>query len=157
MSTLPVPRAEIASIMPVSKDQEKISRSLTLTNVPEPDVLERASALAMNALELVLPDDDVAESSTVLEDEHGTVATGIGIGVASPAAVVLLVTHILRTRNDAGRGKRHDRPNSCRDVQCLASGETDSGTDEGDFETHSERWTMRRIDMERFVKGLSWD
>lgn len=68
---------------------------LTLTDISEPDVLECASTLAMDALELVGADDDVAQSSTVLKDEDRAVAAGIGIGIAWPAAVVLLVAHIL--------------------------------------------------------------
>lgn len=46
-----------------------------LTDVLEPGELDVAGALAVDALTLVGTDDDVAESSTVLEDEDGILGT----------------------------------------------------------------------------------
>jgi hypothetical protein len=67
----------------------------TFTDIPEPDILEGAGALAVNALELVLADNHVAESCTVLEDEHSAVAAGVFVRVAGTATVVFPVSHVL--------------------------------------------------------------
>lgn len=44
-----------------------------LADVTEPDVLQGAGTLAVDALELVRSNDDVAQGCTVLQDEHGVV------------------------------------------------------------------------------------
>ena len=53
-----------------------------LADVLEPDVLEGAGALAVDALGLAGADDDVAEGGAVLEDEHGVSLTGLGLVLA---------------------------------------------------------------------------
>lgn len=108
----------------------------------------------MNTLELVGADDDVAQSSAVLEDEYSALAVGVLVGVARPATVELLVAHVHRARDNAGSGERHDGPNACGDVQCLACGETGRGADEGEFETHSEGLRIMSDEVEVYKERL---
>lgn len=44
-----------------------------LADITEPDVGQGAGSLAVDALELVLSNDHVAQGCSVLQDEHGTV------------------------------------------------------------------------------------
>lgn len=47
------------------------------TDVAVPDVVECASAQAVNAFSLVGPDDDVGEGTAFFDDEHGVITTGL--------------------------------------------------------------------------------
>lgn len=69
---------------------------LTLTDVAEPNVLERASSLAVNSFQLVFANDHIAQGRAVLKDEDRAVTASVCVSVAGPAAVVLLVSHVLR-------------------------------------------------------------
>lgn len=92
----------------------------------------------MYTLQLIDANDNVGQSSAVLKDEDRAIAAGIGISITGPATVVLLVSHVFRARDNTGGRKRDDGSNSRGDVQCLASGKSDRGTDDSDFETHFE-------------------
>ena len=67
----------------------------TFANITEPNVLDRAGTLAVNALERVGANDGVAQGSAILEDENGVVRPGIGVRVARVATVELLVATIV--------------------------------------------------------------
>lgn len=112
----------------VSNASSVLSRSsLTLADVTEPNVGQRASTLAVDSLELVLADDDVGDAGAVLQNEDGAVATGVSVGIALPATVELLVSIVLGARDDAGLGKRNDASRAGGDVEGLGRGETSHG------------------------------
>lgn len=152
MRTLPLPRAEMASVNTAvsiisaeTQDSAVVDgvgrASHTLADITEPNVLERAGALAVNTLELVLADDDIAQGSAVLEDEDGAVTASVGISVACAAAVILLVAHVLGARDDAGLSKRDDGTRASRDVESLGrrgGGQRRHGEER--LEKHLEDW-----------------
>lgn len=121
-------------------------RDSVLADIPEPHILQCASPLAVYALELVCADDNVTESRAVLEDEDSTITASVGIGVARPSTIILLVAHVFRAGDDTWGRKGHNRPNSCGNVQGLTSGKADCGTDEGKFETHLDgSWDISNV------------
>lgn len=67
--------------------------ALTLADVNPPDILNRASALAVDTLDLVLADDGILERSTVLEEENGIGVTSLFLtGAADTTAIGLHAT-----------------------------------------------------------------
>lgn len=54
-----------------------------LADIAEPDVGQSAGSLAVDALELVLSNDDVAQGCAVLQDEHGVVIAYIRLALLS--------------------------------------------------------------------------
>lgn len=67
----------------------------TLTHVSEPYVLERASALALDTVTLIPPDNDITQGCTVLEDEDVAIALRLHSQSALEATVELLATKVL--------------------------------------------------------------
>lgn len=96
---------------------------LTFTNVTEPDVLQRARALAVDAFQLPRSDDDVGDARAIFENEHSAVAACVGIGVTITSAIELLVAVVDRAGNRGGRGQGDDRTRASRDVESLSGGE----------------------------------
>lgn len=114
---------------------------LTLADITEPNVLESALALAVDTLKLVRSNDDVAQSSTIVQDEHSAVAAGIDIGVARTATIELLVTVVLGTGDGDGRRVGLDGSDSGRNVQGLRGGSGGQGQSSDDLLVeHFERW-----------------
>lgn len=114
---------------------------LTLADISEPNVLESALALAVDTLELVLSNDDVAQSSTIAQDKHSAVAARIVIGVARAATVELLVAVVLGTGDVDGSIVGLDGSDSGRDVQGLRGGSGGQGQSSDDLLVeHFERW-----------------
>ena len=62
---------------------------LAFTDVTEPDVLQRACTLAVDALQLVGTDDDVRNRRAIVEDEDSAVTASVGIGVGACAGAAL--------------------------------------------------------------------
>lgn len=124
---------------------------LTLADISEPNVLESALALAVDTLELVLSNDDVAQSSTIIQDEHSVVAAGIVIVVALTATVELLVAVVLRTGDLDGSIVGLDGSDSGRDVQGLRGGSGGQGQSSEDLLVeHFER--CKDVELSEFVE-----
>ena len=105
--------------------------TLTFAHIAEPDVPQRASALAVDALELPGADDDVGDGRAVVEDEHGAVATRVGIGVAGSPAVELFVAEVDGAGDGGGLGERDDRTGASGDVEGLGGREGCQRGEEG--------------------------
>lgn len=73
-----------------------------------PNVLERARAKTVNALDLVLADDDILEGSTVLQKEDGILVAALLLASAGDTTVVGLVATVKGTA-DFLRGLVGDR------------------------------------------------
>lgn len=126
----------------------------TFAHVSEPDVDELAGALAVDSLELVRTNDDVAKCCAIFEDEHGAVAAGIGIGVARAAAIKLFVAHVPGAGDGAGLGEGNDAANTGGDVERLRGAERgQDGGEGGDFELHGGEW-LNDLDR-RWRRGLA--
>lgn len=108
----------------------------TLAHLAEPDVGQRAGALAVDALELVRADDDIAQAGAVLEDEDGRVGARVGVRVARAAAVELLVAVVDGAADDRGLGEGDDAAGAGGDVEALGRGEGREGGGGGDGELH---------------------
>lgn len=95
----------------------------------------------MNALERVTANDSIAQSGTVFEDKDSAGAAGIFVGVAGPAAVVLLIGHVPRTGDRHGRFEGLYWAFASRNGQVLAGngcGHRQSG--KRVREMHGENW-----------------
>lgn len=90
-----------------------------LADVTEPDVGEGAGALAVDALKLVLADNDVAELGAILEDEDRVGAAGVLVAVARAATVVLLVAAVEGALDDGRGGERDDVAGAGGDFEGL--------------------------------------
>lgn len=60
-----------------------------LADILEPDELERAGAIAVDTLSLVLADDDVLEGGALAEEEDGVGVAALGLLVAGAGAAVV--------------------------------------------------------------------
>jgi hypothetical protein len=105
--------------------------SLTFTNIAEPDVLQRASTFAVDALQLPGTDDDVGDCRTLIKYEDCAVASRVIVGVAVTAAVELLVAVVDGTRDGRGLGQRDDRTRAGGDVESLSGRESRQRGEEG--------------------------
>jgi hypothetical protein len=103
----------------------------TFTDVAEPDILQRACTLAVDAFQLVGTDDDVGNGRTIVQDEHGAVTAGVGISVAGTTAIELFVAIVDRARNRRRRSERDNRSRASRDVKGLSGGERHQRGDKG--------------------------
>lgn len=109
---------------------------LTFADVTEPDVLQRAGTLAVDALQLVGADDDVRNRRAIVEDEDSAVTASVGIGVAGAAAIELFVAVVDRARNRRRRCERDNRSRAGRDVESLGGGERHQRGEKGSSVDH---------------------
>lgn len=114
---------------------------LTFTDVTEPDVFKSALALAVDTLELVDTNDDIAKNSTVVEDKNSTITAKILISVARAVQLKLLVAKVVV---GTGKGTRAfedlNSTDSVRDVKGLAEdGGGESQRSESLSEMHFQR------------------
>jgi hypothetical protein len=125
-------------------------KKLTLADITEPDVRERAGTLAVDTFKLVGADNDIGESGTILKDEDSAVRATIGIGVASTATVILLVAHITNARDGGWTAQWHNATNTGRNGKRLWSSEGGhDGSNCGGGEVHLIDWEVKE-----FVCGL---
>lgn len=112
--------------------------SLTFADVTEPDVLEGTGTLAVNTFKSVGSDDDVAQSSSVLEDKDSVGRSSVLVRVAGVATVKLLVAIVLHSRDDADGREGHDTARARGDVEGLGGteGGKDSSRQGSDLELH---------------------
>ena len=96
---------------------------LTFADITEPDVPQRACALAVDALQLIGADDNVGNCRTIVENEHSAVTASVGIGVAGAATIEFFVSVVNRAGNGRRRSERNDRPRASRNVESLGGGE----------------------------------
>lgn len=109
----------------------------TFADVTEPDVFKSTSTLAMNSLESVCSDDNVAQSSTILKDEDGVDRSSVIIRVARMSTIELLVGEVLDSRDNAWYGEGNDATRSSWDVESLRSAESgEDSSESGDLELH---------------------
>lgn len=104
---------------------------LTFTNVAEPDVPQRASTFAVDALQLPGTNDDVGDCRAVVEDEHGAFTARVIVGIAVTAAVELLVAVVDGAGDGGGLGERDDRTRAGGDVESLGGGESRQRGEDG--------------------------
>ena len=67
---------EIASCRQLISTESQVEMTLAVTyfaDITEPDVGQGAGSLAVDAFELILSDDHVAQGRSILQDEHGIV------------------------------------------------------------------------------------
>ena len=108
-------------------------------DITEPDVGQGTSTLAVDALQGVLADDDVGELSAILEDEDGAVAAGVGVAVAGPATVELLVAAVEGAADGGWLGQGDDAAGAGWDVEGLSCAEaSQSAEGKGGGELHLE-------------------
>lgn len=108
----------------------------TFADITEPDVLQRTSALAVDAFQLIYTNDNIAQGRAVLQDEYRAVTACVGISVARPTTVVLFVAHVFRAGDNAWRCERNDRSDACRNIEGLTSSKARRGNDNGNIGTH---------------------
>lgn len=104
---------------------------LTFTDVTEPDVLQRACALAVDAFQLVGTDNDVGNRRTIVQDEDGAVTASVGISVASTTAIELFVAIVDRARDCRRCSERDNRSRTSGDVEGLSGGKRHQRGDYG--------------------------
>jgi hypothetical protein len=126
-STFPVPSAETASTWSmksvIALSQLQRARGLlTFANIAEPDILQRAGALAVDAFQLPGANDDIRDTRAVVEDEYSAVTARIVIGVAVTPTIELFVAVVDRAGNRRRRSERHNRTRASRDVESLSGG-----------------------------------
>jgi hypothetical protein len=111
----------------------------TFADVTEPHILERTSALAVHTLKLVGTNDDIRKRSTVLKNEDSRIGSSVVVSVAGTSTVVLLVAHILHSRNTHGGTEGVDAADTGGNVERLGCAEScqDGGKD-GGLEKHVE-------------------
>lgn len=102
----------------------------------------------MDALELVLSNDHVAQGCSILQDEHGVVGaysissihldlgflcghTGVIIVVAGTTTIVLPVTQINTALDHTGRRQRDDAADTRGNVESLGTGKANETEDDG--------------------------
>lgn len=71
-------------------DPATYDRDGVLADILEPDELEGAVALTVDTLRLVLANDDVLQSSALVEDEHGVGVLALALLAAGTRATVIL-------------------------------------------------------------------
>jgi len=122
-----------------------------LANVDPPDVLDGAGSLAVDALDLVLSDDSVLESSAVLDEEDSVLVTALDLASAASTTAVGLHATIKgsadllgslvgdgalgggdREGGALGEGGELGRSNGGR----AGGGEASDGSNDGDGELH---------------------
>jgi hypothetical protein len=92
---------------------------LTLTNISEPDILQRAGTLAVDPFELVGTNNDVRDRRAIIENEHGAFVACVSICVASSSTVELFVAVVDGAGDDGGCGERNDGAGARGDVEGL--------------------------------------
>lgn len=95
----------MASVEAVSFGLVTSGEMQTFAHVSKPDVDQLAGTLAVNSLELICTNDDVAKCSTVLENKDSAATASIRIAVTSTPTIKLLVAHVLGSRDAAGLGE----------------------------------------------------
>lgn len=90
----------------------------------------------MNTLKCVLPDDDVGKGSTILKNENGAVAAGVGVAVAPSATVELPVAQVLAATDPAWGWERDNGSRTRWDVKSLSRCDASDEGDDCDFGDH---------------------
>lgn len=101
-----------------------MEENLTFADIAEPNVLQSACTLAVDALQLPGADDNIGDRSAIVENEHRALIASVSVGVAVTAAIKLLVAEVDATGNDRRRRERDDRPRASGDVKGLSGGES---------------------------------
>ncbi len=102
----------------------------------------------MNTLESVGTDDDVAQGSTVLEDEDGVFGPGVLVRVAGLSTVELHVGVVVDTGDGTGLWERCDFARAGWDVKGLRGGKTSQGGGNGGgLEVHDERFEVSKMGL----------
>lgn len=104
----------------VSRSQ---GRDSIFTDITEPNVLQSASTLAVDTLELVFANNDIGDGSTVLQDEDSGFRSGVVVGVACTSTIELLVTEIDGAADGGWLGERNDAARAGWDVEGLGRGQ----------------------------------
>ena len=95
----------------------------TFAYISEPNVLESTLALAVNTFKLVHSNDDIAESSTVVENENGTLTAKVVISVTRAVKLELLIFEVIVGTGQSSR--------SFEDLNSTVSGGDVEGLAEG--------------------------
>lgn len=94
----------------------------------------------MDTLERVASDDDVAQGSTVLEDEDGVIGSGVLVRVAGLSTVELHVGVVVDAGDGAGLWEGCDVAGAGWDVEGLRGDKAgQGGGNGGGLEMHGER------------------
>lgn len=80
----------------------------TFANISEPDILKSTSSLAVDTLEGISTNDDIAQSSTILENKDVASRSSVCIRIARVSAIELLVAEVLGAR-DGGSSREGDK------------------------------------------------
>ena len=113
----------VLGLLRTTTDDGRITRAQNrdgiLAHITEPHICQCAGTKAVYTLERVGTNDDIGETSTVLENKHGIIAAGVLVRVARLTTVKLLVAKIHAAGNGRWRWERDNGTDTGRDVEGL--------------------------------------